>query len=47
MLALADGFAHALRAEHACDLAHGALKPSNMLVTINGPRMIDSGSPAP
>ncbi|MFA1551870.1 protein kinase domain-containing protein [Actinomadura chokoriensis] len=43
VLALADGLARALRAVHACDLIHLELKPSNVLVTIDGPRVINFG----
>ncbi|MEV0637826.1 protein kinase [Streptomyces sp. NPDC050619] len=41
--ALANGLAHALRAIHGAALVHRDLKPSNVLLTIDGPAVIDFG----
>ncbi|MFI7060414.1 protein kinase [Kribbella sp. NPDC050124] len=40
---LAGGLAEALVAIHACGLIHRDLKPSNIVLTDNGPRVIDFG----
>ncbi|MEV0284280.1 serine/threonine-protein kinase [Kribbella sp. NPDC050820] len=40
---LAGGLAEALVAIHACGLIHRDLKPSNIVLTGNGPRVIDFG----
>ncbi|WP_371791293.1 serine/threonine-protein kinase [Streptomyces sp. NBC_01471] len=40
---LGSGLAHALADIHAAGLVHRGLKPSNVLVTIDGPRVIDFG----
>ncbi|RSS49544.1 serine/threonine-protein kinase, partial [Streptomyces sp. WAC06614] len=41
--ALAAGLAYALQDIHAAGLVHRSLKPSRVLVTPDGPRVIDSG----
>ncbi|WP_243761804.1 serine/threonine-protein kinase [Streptomyces sp. YIM 98790] len=41
--ALANGLTHALRDIHEAGLVHRDLKPSGILITRNGPRVIDSG----
>ncbi|GAA3749215.1 serine/threonine-protein kinase [Streptomyces tremellae] len=41
--ALAAGLAHALRDIHGTGLVHRDLKPSNVLVTLDGPMVIDFG----
>lgn len=43
VLALANGLAHALSHIHGAGLVHRDLKPSNVLVTADGPRVIDFG----
>ncbi|WP_239768813.1 serine/threonine-protein kinase [Streptomyces sp. CL12-4] len=43
VLALANGLAHALSAIHGAGLVHRDLKPSNILVTADGPRVVDFG----
>ncbi|MCE7080862.1 serine/threonine-protein kinase [Streptomyces sp. ST2-7A] len=43
VLTLADGLARALRDIHAAGLVHRDLKPSNVLLTAEGPRVIDFG----
>ncbi|THA25604.1 DUF4328 domain-containing protein [Streptomyces sp. RKND-216] len=42
-LALASGLIRALTAIHAAGLVHRDLKPSNVLITFDGPRVIDFG----
>ncbi|WP_394813267.1 serine/threonine-protein kinase [Streptomyces johnsoniae] len=41
--ALARGLSEALRAIHAAGLIHRDLKPPNVMVTLDGPRVIDFG----
>lgn len=41
--ALAEGLARALRGIHAAGIVHRDLKPSNVLLTADGPRVIDFG----
>jgi serine/threonine protein kinase len=40
---LADGLVAALRAIHDCGMVHRDLKPANVLLTFDGPRVIDFG----
>jgi sugar lactone lactonase YvrE/predicted Ser/Thr protein kinase len=42
---LVAGVAEALQSLHAAGVAHGDLKPANVLLTTNGPRLTDYGMP--
>jgi Protein kinase domain len=43
LLSLAEGLAKGLSAIHAVGVVHGDLKPSNVLLALDGPRVIDFG----
>ncbi|MFJ6013124.1 serine/threonine-protein kinase [Streptomyces sp. NPDC092952] len=43
VLALADGLLHALKDIHAARIVHRDLKPSNVMLTAEGPQVIDFG----
>ena len=43
MCALGAGLAEGLAAIHACGLVHRDLKPGNVILAADGPRIIDFG----
>jgi serine/threonine protein kinase len=47
LLVLAAGLAEGLKAVHACGLVHRDLKPGNIILTHDGPRIIDFGIARP